>query len=180
MTQSKDEKRVEFLPFHAINYFMVAEFRLAVVRSVLNGLPDLPNKIRSAVDKATRRNVNVPGFRNSVKAPASLKTPPLAKAFKENPDLVSAILSGWLAQRPELGELVFDLLVERGWELLPLETDHSRLPGFMKKWPVDEDFDSIYTAFQEKYPDQEASANDVSLMTVWLSGRLPVDKASED
>jgi hypothetical protein len=43
----------------------------------------------------------------------------------------------------------------------------------MITWPKGEEFDVLNQAFQEMYPDQNFSSDDISLMVVWLSGRLP-------
>ena len=74
---------------------------------------------------------------------------------------------------PTLRQQVYDLLVALEWEILPSEADRTKLPGFLPSWEAGQDFDFIYQKFQEKYPAEAASKNDVSLMTVWLSGRLP-------
>jgi hypothetical protein len=62
-----DDKKVPYVPFHAINQFMVDTFRHDVIQSVLNGLNQLDggkrgayqNLIKSAVKidrKSTRLN----------------------------------------------------------------------------------------------------------------------------
>jgi hypothetical protein len=116
----------------------------------------------------------VPGFRDGSQAPATFKVAPTVSAFEKSPDLVAAILAAWAETQSDLRTKVYDLLKERGWELLPLEADRTKLPGFLTKWPgKDEDFDVLNTVFAEKHPSQEATTDDVSLMVVWLSGRLP-------
>jgi hypothetical protein len=119
----------------------------------------------------TRKVVRVQ-FRNSLKAPTALKVKPIADAFEKNPELVQAILAAYRVQS-ELRGKVYDLLKERGWEILPPEADRTVLPGFLTIWPRGEDFEVLNEAFAEKYPGTEASGDDVSLMVVWLSGRLP-------
>jgi hypothetical protein len=68
---------------------------------------------------------------------------------------------------------VYDLLVARGWELLPPEADRTVLPGFLTKWPKGETFEVLNEVFLKMYPGTQASDDDISLMVVWLSGRLP-------
>lgn len=170
-----DDQTVGFLPFHAINEFMRPDYRQEVVRSALQALPNLPENFRVTIDGMTKKVVHVPGFRNSVKAPTSVKVRPMAEAFEKSPELVAAILSAWSEARTGLRQQVYDLLVARGWEVLPPETDRTVLPGFLTRWPRQEEFEILNEAFAEKYPSAQASSDDVSLMIVWLSGRLPYE-----
>lgn len=171
----QDEKQVSFLPFHALNHFMRDDYRRDVVRTAVMGLAKLPAGYRNSIDRYVRRFVSVPGFRNSAKAPAALKAKHLPDAFEKSADLVAAVLAAWSEVRSDLRQQVFDLLTERGWELLPLDADRTKLPGFITIWPRGEDFELINQAFEEKHPDTDATTDDISLMTVWVSGRLPVD-----
>ena len=186
MNDTHQDQQARFLPFHAINEFMRNDYRAEVVRSVLLALPSLPENQRSQIDKLTRRTVKVPGFRNSAKAPAALRVKPTAEAFEKNAGLVAAVLSAWSEIHPELQGQVFDLLTERGWEILPADTDRTKLPGFLTRWPKGEDFESLTSAYSQRFPapvdDPEAgpSSDDVSLMVVWLSGRLPYELAGDD
>jgi hypothetical protein len=168
-------RRVAFLPFHALNDFMVSDYRLNVIRTTLSALPNLPKNLRTVVDKQTRRHVRVPGFRNSVKAPPSVKVRPMAKAFEKHPHLVAAVLIAWAEAKNELRQQVFDLLTTRNWEILPLDADRTKLPGFLPKWPSGEDFETLNQSYKEMFPSIDATENDVSLMAVWLSGRLPLE-----
>lgn len=178
--ENTDEKQVAFLPFHAINEFMLDDYRLQVIRTTLQGLPNLPENLRQPVDELTRQAVRVPGFRNSLKAPVSLRARPVAAAFEKSPQLVAAILSAWAEIQAELREKVYHLMIARGWEILPPEADRSVLPGFLTKWPDGETFDVLDQAFEEMYPATTAEMNDISLMVVWLGGRLPYNMEGKE
>jgi hypothetical protein len=171
-----DDQKISFIPYHAINQFMRNDFRLAVIRSAVLALPDLDHEIGARIDRLTKKFVKVPGFRNSAKAPATVKAVAMVKPFEKSPDLVAAILNAWAESRPELGRQIFELLTERGWKLLPIETNRTKLPGFLTRWPADDDFEVLYDAFTAAHPDAEASIDEVSLMVVWLSSRLPIEK----
>ena len=175
-----EEKKVAFLPYHAINEFMLDDYRLKVIRGVLQALPDLPENLRLPVEELTRRLVRVPGFRNSLKAPAPLKAKPMVEAFEKSPQLVAAILAAWAETQLELRQKVYDLLIARGWEILPPEANRTALPGFLTKWPKGDNFEILNEAFKEMYPGTEAASDDVSLMVVWLSGRLPYQFEEEE
>ncbi len=196
------DSTIQFLPFHAINEFMRPDFRLNVIRHCLNSLSQLPNKIQEPVNRHIRKVVKVPGFRNSEKAPTAVKILPAAKAFETNPELVAAVLNAWSESKNSLRLQVFDVLKQRGWYLFPAETfsltnlpevqtekdwgilppeaDRSLLPGFLTYWPKDQDFEAIYQTYSELYPQGEASIDEVSLMAVWLSDRLPYHISGEE
>ena len=174
------DKKQEFLPFHAINEFMRDDYRLAVVRSALHAVTQLPPEYREAIEKQTKHNVKVPGFRNSTLAPAGVRVTPTANAFEKSHELAGAILAAWAEIHGVLRQQVFDLLTERGWELLPIEVNRGKLPGFLTHWPKGEDFEGIHKAYLVKYPQSAESADDISLMTVWLSDRLPFKVEGED
>lgn len=174
------EKTAQFLPFHAINEFMREEYRLDVVRSALHALDTLPPEVRDPLNHLSRKLVQTPGFRNSAKAPASIRVRPTAEMFTKSPQLAAAVLSAWAGARIDLRQQVYDLLMERGWQILPQDTDRTRMPGFMMTWPKGEDFDRLNAAFKEKYPQVQANSDDVSLMVVWLSLRLPYSHEGED
>lgn len=174
------DKEVSFFPFHAINEFMTDEYRAEVVRSVMLAYETLPEEFRTRIDRNIKKSVQIPGFRNSAKAPAQLRVKPAIDSFQKNPALVSAILSAWSELHAGLRQQMYELLIARGWELLPIEADRTKLPGFMTKWPKGEDFETLYAAFAALQPDAALEMNDVSLMVVWLSGRLPYEFVEKD
>lgn len=168
-----DDQRARFLPFNAINEFMRDDYRLTVVREVLQALPDLPAHHKTTLENMIRKTVTVPGFRNSSKAPAPLLLKSTADAFTKNSMLVAAILSAWAEIHADLRKLVYEMLMERSWGVYPPEADRTRLPGFAIIWPKNEDFSKINDAFHARSPDYPTDNDDVSLMVVWISARLP-------
>jgi hypothetical protein len=186
---------LEFLPFHAINEFMRPDFRLDVIRSTISNLDTLSEIDKDRINKSIKKNVKIPGFRNSDKAPALIKVIPITKAFEKKPDLVATILSSWATLQNELSHQVYDMLIHRNWKILssesdfdmqslikkpfsewgifPIDFDRTKLPGFYPHWPKGEDFESQYKTFNDMTPEVEKSIDEVSLMTVWLTLRLP-------
>jgi hypothetical protein len=142
------EQTTEFIPFHAINEFMRPDYRLRVVREVLHTLPLLKGEHRSLIERLTRKYVQVPGFRNSQKAPAGLRATPTVEAFEKHPDLVAVILSAWADHHANLRQQVFDLLTDRRWPLFLIELDRASLPGFAIRWLAQEDFDGLNKTIQ--------------------------------
>jgi len=164
---------MEFLPFSAINMFMRPDYRLIVIQKVFNSISTSPLEIKKRFNNNLKKYVSVPGFRNSTLAPGSLKIKPFISAFEKQPDLTAFTLEVWALSNPILFDNVFDLLVTRGWELLPKETDRTKLPGFLVTWKNGETFEGIINAFRERFPEENINEDDISLMAVWLSGRLP-------
>jgi len=189
------DTQAHFYPFHTINEFMRPDYRLAVVRAALNALPELDERLRKPLERLTRQVVKVPGFRNPEKAPNAIKVLPMAKAFEKSPELVAAILAAWAESCADLRQKVYALLQARGWKMfpetitletlspnllqewavLPLTADRTRLPGFVSLWPQGNDFEDIYKHFTQTYPEMDEGIDNVSLMVVWLSMRLPID-----
>jgi hypothetical protein len=174
-----DDKKIAFVPFHAINQFMMDDFRHEVIRTVFNGLNQLDGGKRGAYQALIRSVVKIPGFRNSINAPTLVKLKGANSAFEKSPIFVAQTISCWADLHGELRQRVYDLLVNRGWEIMPMEADRAKLPGFLPEWHPTDHYDVINQAFNELYPDDGSSENEVRLMTVWLSDRLPYD-AKED
>jgi hypothetical protein len=168
-----DDQTTQYLPFNAINEFMRDDYRSIVVRKTLNGLLSLSARYREPVERITRKNVKVSGFRISTKAPVTLRLKPTIDEFEKNPEMAAAILSAWAEIHQELRDQVHALLVTRKWQVLPPEADRTKLPGFVPNWPEDENFDRFSDAFKVAYPAKEISEDDINLMSVWVSGRLP-------
>jgi len=196
MTDEIEEKKeIHFLPFHAINEFMRNDYRGNVVKTTLNAMPDLPENLVKPLDQVIKKHVKVPGFRNAAKAPTAVKVIPLAKAFENNADVVASVLAAWGETHPELRKQVVEVLKVRGWQffpddlgiadlkpaalkewrILPWSIDRTRMPGFVTAWPKDSTFEEIYDTYVDMFPDGEEGIDNVSLMVVWLTLRLPVD-----
>ena len=176
----KNEEKAQFIPYHAINEFMRNDFRLHVIRTVMQSLQDIDKETSVFINRLTRKYVKVSGFRNSSKAPAMVKSVAMAKPFQKQPELVSAILQAWARLNPDLQDDIHELLISRGWKILPIKVHRKDLPGFLTRWPAGEDYETLYTAFQEANPDNKASLDETSLMVVILSGRLPIEKVNMD
>lgn len=168
-----NDDTAELIPFHALNEFMREDYRLHVIRTVLSARPNLPDHLGKPIDQLTKKFVKVPGFRNAERAPARVRAAPTAEAFEKHPEMVAAILAAWGEVNSVLRRQVYDLLSARGWNLLPLDAQRARLPGFFIRWPKSEEFEALHAAFNEMYPEAGASPDDISLMVVWVSCRLP-------
>ncbi|HEX2979381.1 MAG TPA: hypothetical protein VHO48_03850 [Anaerolineaceae bacterium] len=172
--------KMQFLPFNAINEFMRPDFRQEVIHRVLTGFNSLSDGQRNHLGKLLRQAVSVPGFRNSLQAPLSVRMRPTISAFESRAPVTAAIISAWAELHADLREKIHTLLTSRGWEILPGDADRTQLPGFFTAWPANENFDNLQKAFVEAYPDGNENLDDISLMAVWVGLRLPYNTEGED
>jgi hypothetical protein len=175
-----DDKKISFLPFHAINGFMIPEYRLSVLQRVFNGMEKLPGARKSALNSLVKRYVSVPGFRNSFLAPLPLKIKGAVSTFERSAEFTAQVLMGWSELNPDLRQQVYDFLKDRNWEMLPPDADRTKLPGFLPHWPQGESFDVLDAAYNDTFANKTDSEDDVRLMVVWMSGRLPYDQDEEE
>ncbi|HVN56421.1 MAG TPA: hypothetical protein VMT46_18990, partial [Anaerolineaceae bacterium] len=68
----------------------------------------------------------------------------------------------------------------REWEILPVDADRTKLPGFLTTWPKSESFDALTAAFRDANQDGEDDPDRISLMAVWLGGRLPYNLEEDE
>lgn len=169
------ENKIAYLPFSAINEFMLDDFRQQVLTYVLSHLDRLPSRRRSDILSTFKHKIQLVGFRNSSQAPLLLRVRSAEKQFQKDADFAGDVIAAWVDLHPELALRAFTLLTGRQWELLPIEADRRVLPGFLSTWKKEESFEVVCQAYHSTYPDQTDSDDDISLMTVWLSGRLPYD-----
>jgi hypothetical protein len=175
-----NDEQFQFAPFQAINQFMVPEYRQRVLQFVYSRLSQLSKDRSGKITNLTNRFVKLPGFRNSALAPLSVKVRSAGDAYERRSDFVAQILQGWAELQPELAQQIYDFLTARGWELLPVETDRTKLPGFMLRWPQKDSYDVLDQAYAEAYPEAQTDTDDFRLMVVWISGRLPYDMVDDE
>ena len=165
--------QVSFLPFHAINEFMRPDFRDEIIRTVMTKLPSVSDSLRITLERTINNHVRIPGFRKSIKAPQEIKQKYLQESFKNNSTITAQFLASWVDIQSGLRDNVFLFLSNLNWELLPISVDRTKLPGFYSTWPEGQEFDYLFDAYQIQYPNDKASKDDICLMIVWLSCRLP-------
>jgi hypothetical protein len=176
-----DDKRIPYFPFHAINEYMLPEFRLNVITAVLRDLDKLPGERRSALNNMIKRSVTVPGFRNSSAAPLGVKVRGAVTTFERSEAFAAQVLQGWSELHADLRQQVYAAIQGRGFgEILPPEADRTKLPGFLTIWPKDETYEALDEAFYAANPGVQVSTDDIRLMVVWLVNRLPYDLFEEE
>lgn len=177
-----DNQETRLFPFHAINEYMLPEFRLRVIGEVLRNLDKLPPQRKAAINAILRTSLQVPGFRNASAAPLGVKIRGAVTPFERYPEFAALILQGWSEIHGDLRGEIHQVLQGRSFEgLLPVEEDRSQLGGFQVHWPLEETYEALDEAYFTAYPDKkDTSTDDIRLMVVWLVNRLPFDLFAED
>lgn len=171
-----DDNKIQYLPFHAINEFMLDEYRQQVITKVLREVEKLPGERRGRVNGMIRKHVSLPGFRNSALAPLALRVKGSITPFERRPEFTAQVLQGWSELLPELREQIHSMLTARDWkDLLPADADRSKLPGFLTEWPKSETYDVLDQAYADMFPEAGTSSDDIRLMAVWVANRLPYE-----
>jgi len=179
------ENQARLIPFNAVNEFLLPEYRLKIIQQAFAEIEKLSESRRSAIARMVKRYIQVSGFRNSSLAPAPLKARAAVTTFEKSDEFAAQIMAAWCELHPELAQKTYDFLKARGWELLPIETDRAKLPGFLTHWPKEDTFEVLDDAYIAMYPGDDAHEYDINMMIAWLGGRLPVemvdkvDKADE-
>ena len=177
--QGMTSKKTKFIPFNAINEFMLPEYRQKLLQTVFINASHLSEERQANIHRLVKKLVIVPGFRNSPQAPAGLKARSAISAFERSADFTAQIIQAWFELNEAMAEKTFNFLTERGWKLLPVESDRSKLPGLLTRWPENDTFEVLDNAFNAANPDSGIHEYDLNMMFVWLSGRLPVDMVPE-
>jgi hypothetical protein len=173
------DKKLEFIPFNALNEFLLTDYRLKLLQEVFASQGELNSEIQSELNRYVKKMVKVQGFRNSIQAPAAIKARSAVSVFERSAGFVAVIMSAWCELHSELAQRVAEFLTNRGWQVLPLETDRAKLPGFLTRWPENDTFEELDEAFTVAYPDDQTHEYDLNLMIAWVWGRLPVELVPE-
>lgn len=168
-----DNKKAQYLPFHAINEFMRDDFRVAILQEVLNSYDKVEKERTLRINRLIAKGVQIPGFRNSSLAPLGVKVRQSTTLFESSPEFAALIVDCWSQLHQQLKNAIWQLLEEKNWKPLPMEIDRTILPGFTTNWPKEDKFELFVQAIHEKIPDLAENDDNISLMVVWMSNKLP-------
>jgi hypothetical protein len=163
----------DIYPYKAINVFLERDDLEQLLEMIIKEKDSLTKQDQIEFNNEFRKHVTILGFRNPVRAPISLQVNAYASAFEQKDEVIPFTLSTWTKIQPNLAEKVKIWLEAEGWDELKLERQFEEGEGFIKKWPDDYSFDKLVDEFTKANPDPEFSRNDLILMVLWISGRLP-------
>lgn len=165
----------EILPFKSINVYIEREYLEKVVTNILEGVGKLNKEEQIRFSQDFRKHISVLGFRNPLRAPLSLQVNAYASAFEEKEEVIPFSLTIWSKVKTDLAEKVQSWLESEGWDDLALEREFEEDNGFVFDWPDDLSFDQVEEKFQNANPDFEYDRDDLILMVLWISGKLPIE-----
>ena len=167
----------EYLPFKAINVFIEREYLEKVTKDVLEGKGALSKDDQIQLANFFRNQVSVLGFRNPVRAPLSLQVNAYASAFEKKEEVIPFTLTIWAKIKTDLAKTVKQWLESEGWEDLALERQYDETAGFLSDWPKAFTFEEIEEKFKQANPKVDFDRDDLILMVLWISGRLPNEQS---
>lgn len=131
---------------------------------------------RSRLNAAIRNSgVNLPGFRDSSKAPShQLRSPLILDMMKGNDRLAGAVLMAWMESREALKEVIVEHLADRG---IPTGGIDARKGSFDSLWRRGEWEDERATL---RKSHDGFDVDDITLMLCCVSGRLAEPPISDD
>lgn len=169
-----EEKKTQFLPFHAINEFMRDDYRLTILHEVFNNFDKLNKEKTLRINRLFSKGVQISGFRNSSLAPLGVRVKQSAGLFEKSPEFAALVVDCWSDLHQPLKQGVWQLLQTRNWKPLPIDADRTQLPGFIVNWPKGDTFESFFNAIHENNPELSESDDNISLMVVWVGNKLPI------
>ena len=164
---------IETIPFKAINVYINEDYLETILISVLTGYKKLPKQAQIEFTVFLRKYVTVLGFRDPSRAPLTLQANALAKAFEGKDEVVPYVLSVWAKVNKKFAGQVESWLKDQGLKNLTTEREYAEDAGFTLDLPKKFAFDKLEKAFSKDNPDTKFDRDDLILMVLWISGRLP-------
>jgi hypothetical protein len=161
------------LPMISLNVFLLPDFRREILSTVLNEKETLSSENKRELTHAIREFVKISGFRNPLAAPQALQVRAMESPFEKESRFIKAILSSWADINSDLQANLQSVIPELDFEpndQAPLYPDPEN--AFALGWPEDLSFEKLADLVKQK-KEIDASSDAISLMTIWLTGRLP-------
>ncbi len=165
------------LPYKTINVFIDREYLESVLRDILGNLDQLPKEGQISFVNQFKKYVTILGFRNPMRAPLPLQVNAFASAFEEKDEVIPFTLTTWTRLNSDFAKSVEKWLKSEGWEDLNAERTFVEGEGFSNDWPEELGFDELIENYESANPDIEFSRDDLILMVLWLSGKLPEEQS---
>lgn len=163
----------EYLPYKAINVYIESDFLRKTLEFILKNINSLPKEDQISFVKLFREFVNILGFRNPMRAPLTLQVNAYIKAFEEKDEVIPFTLSTWAKIKSDFASKVKSWLESEGWDQLSIEKNFDENEGFLNKWPEGLSFEKIIEDFKKAHPKFDFDEDNLILMVLWISGRLP-------
>jgi len=163
----------EYLPYKTINVFIESDYLRKTLEFILTNINTLPKEGQISFVNSFKEYVNILGFRNPMRAPLMLQVNAYIRAFEEKDEVIPFTLSTWSKIKSEFASEVKSWLESEGWDQLSTEREFDENMGFLKNLPEGLSFEQIIDRFKKARPDLAFEEDDLILMVLWISGRLP-------
>lgn len=163
----------EILSYRAINVFIEREYLEKIISFILKNAKSLPKEDQIEFNSHFNKYVKILGFRNPLRAPLSLQINGLTTAFEEKEEIIPKVLTTWTILNSPFSKIVSSWLEAEGWNNLKFKRIYSPEEGFIADWPKNFSFDQLDENFKKANPELKYEKNDLILMALWLSGKLP-------
>lgn len=165
------------LPYKAINVFIEEDYLQKVLETILSRIDEMEKEDRFSFISDFKQHVSVLGFRNPIRAPLSIQVKAYLSAFEAKDEVIPFTLSAWAKLNAVLAQLVENFLDSEGWKELRIERKYNEGEGFSNDWPEKLSFDKLVKNFKKANPDADFSRDDLILMALWISGKLPDEQS---
>jgi hypothetical protein len=166
-----------YLPYKTINVLMDRDYLDQILEDVLVGKNKLSKKEQITFSNQFRHYIKVLGFRNPTIAPFPLQLRAYRSAFIEKDEVIPFTLSVWVKTHLEFADKVKTWMENNDWKTLGFEREYQESEGFTNAWPDNLSLDQLVSNFEKDHPDAKFDRNDLILMVIWLSGKLPQEES---
>jgi len=163
----------EYLPFKTINVFIERNNLREILEFVIKNVDKLPKEDQISFGNSFREYVSILGFRNPLRAPLPLQVNAYVRAFEDMDEVIPFTLTSWTKLRSDFAEKVKDWLKSEGWEDLQLEREYDETSGFIREWPESLTFEKLNDDFAKANPNLDYDQDELLVMILWISGKLP-------
>ena len=170
----------ELQPMVALNVYLTPEFRRQVLSNVLEQKDALNPETRKQLFSILKDKLKISGFRSFVNAPKGLTVRAMESLFEKDSSFIASVLVSWAELAEAKTTQVNPMLQSLGFNLQASEEAYADTENcFSIGWPVGVTFESLYNKATELDKAFPLSSDELALLTIWKTGTLPGEFASE-
>ena len=168
------ETETNVLPWIEVNEMMNDEYRQQVVADALSHYPKASSELNKFALDILKKTIQVNGFRSFQSIPPHMAKIQVAKEFKVNDLLATAIICLWAEKQHEIIESLKSAAKEANISIPETWDWHQAREGFVQGEDTPE-FDQLATTLSAQKTKPES--DHYLLAALWLSNSLFVDQA---
>ena len=170
----------ELKPMGALNVYLTPEFRKQVLSDVLEQKDALNPETRKQLFSILKDKLKISGFRSFINAPKGLTIRAMEGLFEKDSSFISSVLVSWAELAEAKTNTVNALLESLGFKLRTTDEAYADPDNsFSDGWPVGVTYESLFSKAIEHDKAFPLSSDELALLTIWKTGTLPGEFASE-